>query len=255
VTVTQGSVTSDLSIDEVLLLHSIGWEPVDLVCGASVFSIAQGAWTWSMGEITAASLAHSRAVGAAVDRIEQECQQVGGHGVIGVKIEVGVQTHHVTAVFVGTAVRPSGQAGRTRGAWVSDLSTRDFALLHNAGWEPRGLAYGASFVHVPRRSAGQTIAQKGQNVELVNFTNALYSARESAMERMQSEAIRLGGTGVVDVSISEGPMPFARHSVRFTAWGTVVTPGPGGHRNLKPQVVLPMDDQLTAFNAGALRGE
>src|SRR5260370_38183744 len=59
------AVTSDLSIDEALLLHSIGWEPVDLVFGVSVTSVWAGAWTWGRGEVTAASAAHNRAGGAA----------------------------------------------------------------------------------------------------------------------------------------------------------------------------------------------
>jgi len=41
-----GSTTSDLSIDEELNLHSIGWEPVQLVSGLSVFSTPAGLWNW-----------------------------------------------------------------------------------------------------------------------------------------------------------------------------------------------------------------
>jgi uncharacterized protein YbjQ (UPF0145 family) len=248
-------VTSDLTIDEVLLLHTLGWEPVDMVAGAAVYSIPQGSWTWSVGEIAAASRAHGQALDAAAGRIRQECRQAGGHGVIGVDIEVTVESHHVTAVLVGTAVRPTGVAQVRGEAFVSDLSTRDFALLQRSGWAPVGLAFGASFVHVPRRSAGQTLKQQNQNVELVNFTAALYDARESAMERMQAEAIRCGAKGVVAVTISEGPMSFARHAIRFTAWGTAVVPGPAGHQYVRPQVVLAADDPLPAFEAAALRGE
>ena len=35
----RGGRTSDLSIDEELSLHSIGWEPIQLVCGASLYSV------------------------------------------------------------------------------------------------------------------------------------------------------------------------------------------------------------------------
>ena len=138
---------------------------------------------------------------------------------------------------------------------MSDLSVRDFTLLRTAGWDPVGLAFGASFVHAPRRSAGQTLAQKGQNVELANFTTALYDARESAMERMQAEALRYrAAKGVVDVNISEGPMPFAHHAIRFTAWGTAVVQTSAEHRYVRPRVVLPVDDPIPTFEAGSLRG-
>ena len=105
---------------------------------------------------------------------------------------------------------------------MSDLSGRDFSLLLTSGWAPLGLAVGASFVYAPRRSAGTAMRQKSQNVELTNFTEAMYSARESAMERMQQAALSMDGTGVVEVKVSEGPMDFARHAVSFIAYGTVV---------------------------------
>ena len=174
---------------------------------------------------------------------------------VGVRVDAGVERHHVNVVMVGTAVSPSGSAGPRRAPFVSDLSGRDFALLHNAGWEPRGLAFGASFVNAPRRGAGATLAQARQNVELTNYTNALYAARESAMERMQASALGLGASGVVAVRVSEGPMPFAHHAIRFTAWGTAVRLSPGGHQYLKPQVVVPLDDASPMFDAAALRGE
>jgi uncharacterized protein YbjQ (UPF0145 family) len=245
--------TSDLSIDEVLLLHAIGWEPLDLVCGVSIVSIPQGVWRWGVGEITDASAAHARAVGAAVDRLQRECHQVNGYGVVGVHVELEIEPHYVKAVLVGTAVCPTGSQKRPSRPFVSDLSTRDFTLLHNAGWEPTGLAFGASFVHAPRRSAGTAMAQKSQNIELTNFTEAMYDSRERAMERMQTSAIDLQSQGVVAVQISEGPMHFAHHAVRFTAWGTAVRLGSEGHKYLQPRMILPLDDAVVAFDASSLR--
>jgi len=251
---TERAVTSDLSIDEGLILHSIGWEPVELVCGAGVYSVPQGSWQWAIGEIQAASFAATNALEKAAGRLEQECGQVGGAGVIGVQVGVSVERHAVNAVLVGTAVVPRSGT-RSKGApFVSDLSARDFALLENAGWEVCGLAYGTSFVHVPRRSAGTTMKQASQNVELTYFTEAMYSARESAMERMQSSAISQAATGVVAVQVSEGPMEFASHAIGFTAWGTAVRVTPGGHRYLKPQVAVSLNDPASLFEAASLRG-
>jgi len=138
--------------------------------------------------------------------------------------------------------------------FVSDLSGRDFALLHTSGWAPLGLAAGASFVYAPRRSVGATMKQSGQNVELTNFTEAMYAAREAAMERMQTAALDLGGTGVVEVKVTEGPMEFARHAVGFTAYGTVVRLRADEHRHLGARMVLPLDDAVVGFDAAALRG-
>ncbi len=256
------AVTSDLSIDETLLLHSIGWVPVDLVNGVSVYAVPGGVWVWSQGEIAPATEAHQRAVGAAVARLRRECEHVGGAGVVGVEVTIEVHPHHVDVDLVGTAVRPAvappagrrGHRGPLPEVFVSDLSARDFVLLHGAGWAPLGLAYGTSFVNVPRRSASTALQQRTQNVELANFTNALYSARESGMERMQETALHLGATGVVAVHVAEGPLSFARHAVQFSAWGTAVTLVADAHQRIAPEVVLSLDDRDIAFAAQSLRG-
>ena len=250
-----GRTTSDLSIDEELVLHSIGWEPVELVSGTSMHSVPVGVWNWGQGEIGYASAAYARSFAGAVQRLHQECTHAGGHGVVGVHVEWAVERHHVDVTLVGTAVRPVGATGvGADPVFVSDLSGRDFALLHTSGWAPLGLAAGASFVYAPRRSVGATMKQSGQNVELTNFTEAMYAAREAAMERMQTAALDLGGTGVVEVKVTEGPMEFARHAVGFTAYGTVVRLRADEHRHLGARMVLPLDDAVVGFDAAALRG-
>ncbi len=249
-------ITSDLSVDEALLLHATGWEPLDLVCGVAVVSVPVGVWNWGRGAISLASDAHNAAVDQAARVLRGECSKVHGHGVVGVRVDVSVRTHHIDVELVGTAVRPmSGKNATAAPAlpFVSDLSARDFTLLQRAGWMPVGLAFGASFVYAPRRSAGTAMKQTRQNVELTNYTEAMYSARESAMEKMQRSALDAGGEGVVEVKVTEGPMSFARHAVGFTAWGTAVKLVAGAHQFVQPQVVLPLDDAVITFEAESLR--
>jgi uncharacterized protein YbjQ (UPF0145 family) len=247
-------VTSDLSIDEGLLLHSIGWEPVELVYGVGVASVPVGAWTWGQGEVAAASAAYHLALRGAAARIEHECGRAHGHGVVGVRVDVEVHPHHVEVDLVGTAVRKVG--GSFPGApFISDLGARDFVLLDQAGWRPVGLAYGASFVYAPRRTAVTALRQSSQNVELTNLTQAMYAAREAAMERMQRSALDLEGTGVVAVSVDEGPMTFARHAIGFMAWGTAVRLEADAHRPVRPRAVVELNDVTVAFQAQALRGK
>ncbi|HVB91231.1 MAG TPA: heavy metal-binding domain-containing protein [Acidimicrobiales bacterium] len=248
-------ITSDLSIDEALLLHAAGWEPVDLVCGVAVVSVPVGVWNWGQGAISVASDAHNAAVSGAAAQLQAECAKVHGHGVAGVRVQVEVRTHHIDVELVGTAVRPvSGHEGG-RPPFVSDLSARDFTLLMGAGWMPVGLAFGASFVYAPRRTAGVAMKQKTQNVELTNYTEAMYSARSSAMERMQRSALDAGGHGVVEVKVTEGPMSFARHAVGFTAWGTAVRLVAESHQYIRPELILPLDDAVITFEAQSLRGK
>jgi uncharacterized protein YbjQ (UPF0145 family) len=272
-------ITSDLSVDEALLLHAAGWEPLDLVVGVAVVSVPVGVWNWGRGSISLASDAHDAAVDQAARLLRAECGKVQGHGVVGVRVDVAVNPHHIDVELVGTAVRPMrgqstpGHAGAAHAStthagaahattttagppatpFVSDLSARDFTLLQRAGWVPVGLAFGASFVYAPRRTAGTAIKQKSQNVELTNYTEAMYSARESAMEKMQRSALAAGGEGVVEVKVTEGPMRFARHAIGFTAWGTAVRLVAEAHQFVQPQVVLPLDDAVVTFEAQSLR--
>lgn len=249
--------TSDLSIDEVLLLQASGWEPIDLVAGVAVVSIPPYVWNWGQGEIADASQAHAAAFSAAAARLRSAAAHVDGAGVVGVRVELDVQPHHVDVMLSGTAVRRSQQAaaaGRWAGQpFISDLSARDLTLLGAAGWVPLGIAFGASFVYAPRRSASTVLQQSGQNVELTNFTEAMYASREAGMDRMQRSALALGAQGVVAVRITEGPMAFAHHAVGFSTWGTAVRLADSEHRRLDPQLVMPLDDAVVEFEATSLR--
>jgi uncharacterized protein YbjQ (UPF0145 family) len=253
-------ITSDLSVDEALLLHAAGWEPLDLVCGVAVVSVPVGVWNWGRGAISLASDAHNTAVDQAARVLRVECGKVHGHGVVGVRVDVEVRTHHIEVALVGTAVRPvsrndpRGSDAAEAMPFVSDLSARDFTLLLRAGWMPVGLAFGACFVYSPRRTAGTAMKQSTQNVELTNYTEAMYSARESAMEKMQESALEVGGEGVVEVKVTEGPMSFARHAVGFTAWGTAVKLVAEQHQFVQPEMILPLDDAVVTFEAQSLRG-
>jgi uncharacterized protein YbjQ (UPF0145 family) len=245
--------TSDLSIDETLLLHSIGWEPVDLVFGVSWWSIPWGVWQWQTGEIAEASTAFAGAMSEAAEQMRTECAKAGGSGVVGVEIGMRVASHHVDISLSGTAIRRtnSKQVGFE---FLSDLSARDFTLLTRSGWWPLGLVAGASFVVAPRRNARQWAAQKGQNLELPNLTEALYLAREKAMDRMQQAGLAMQADGVINVKLREGPLGYNARVMQFVAVGTAVHLRDNEHRRVNPTMVVSLDDPIHQFDAQSLRG-
>ena len=59
-------------------------------------------------------------------------------------------------------------------------------------------------------------------MELPNFTQALYEARELAMTRMQDEATRLDATGIVGVRLEEKSHQWGSHTIEFLSLGTAV---------------------------------
>ncbi|MGA8295991.1 MAG: heavy metal-binding domain-containing protein [Acidimicrobiales bacterium] len=252
------SITSDLSVDESLLLHGAGFEPADLVSAVSVQSIPYGSFMTSYGqaeplEVTYASQAVTGAFRAGAARLRELCARSGGSGVVGVDVDVEIGVLSTRVAFTGTAIRPIGGASKTSPRpFVTDLSTKDFVLLMRSGWEPVDLATGASFVAAPYQRLRQSLAQTTQNIELPNLTQAFQDARELAMERMQHDALGASAQGIVDVTIIDGPLGHARHVFAFICYGTAVRLVAERHRLIAPDLVLPLDDHA-GFEATSLR--
>ncbi len=206
--VARGFFTSDLSVNEFLLVKEAGFEPLGLVLGSSIYHIGfqQAMWNQSqeMGVLTQA-MYHAREL--AMTRMEEEADQLGADGVVGVRLKIGRYAWGADMaefVAVGTAVKHrEGELHRAPGGrpFTSDLSGQDFSTLLRAGYRPVGLVMGNCVYHVAHQSMRQTWRQMGRNVEMTNFTQALYEARELAMGRMQTEAEQVQAGGLVGVQL------------------------------------------------------
>jgi uncharacterized protein YbjQ (UPF0145 family) len=105
------------------------------------------------------------------------------------------------------------------------------------------MVMGSCVYHVGRRGPLRTLAQSGRNVELPNFTQSLYDARELAMQRMQSEAQDLNAEGIVGVSLSERSHGWGSHIIEFFAIGTAIVPA-GEPVQIEPPIpVLDLNDR------------
>ncbi|HEY2508420.1 MAG TPA: heavy metal-binding domain-containing protein [Streptosporangiaceae bacterium] len=113
------------------------------------------------------------------------------------------------------------------GVFTSDLSVSEYVLLGEAGFEPLGFVVGSSIYHV-----GLQVGRWGQNQELQVLTQAMYSARELAMSRMQAEADHLGADGIVGVQLKMQMYAWGQDVLEFIATGTAVRhlTGEGAHR-------------------------
>jgi uncharacterized protein YbjQ (UPF0145 family) len=79
-------------------------------------------------------------------------------------------------------------------------------------------------------------------VEMTTFTQALYDARELAMERLQYEAQTDGASGVVGAEISEWTHgSWDPHVIEFFAVGTSVLPIETSEPPPTPQLVMSVD--------------
>ena len=114
--------------------------------------------------------------------------------------------------------RLAATAGATpSGVFTSDLSVSEYVLLNEAGFEPLGFVVGSSIYHI-----GIQVARWGQNQELTVLSQAMYSARELAMSRMQAEADQLGADGVVGVNLRVQNYAWGQGVLEFIATGTAV---------------------------------
>jgi uncharacterized protein YbjQ (UPF0145 family) len=113
------------------------------------------------------------------------------------------------------------------GVFTSDLSVSEYVLLNEAGFEPLGFVVGSSIYHIGLQAAGWKT-----NQELGVLSQAMYSARELAMGRMQSEAERLGADGIVGVKLRVQYYAWGQNVLEFIAAGTAVRAihTPGAHR-------------------------
>ena len=105
------------------------------------------------------------------------------------------------------------------------------------------MVMGTCVYHVAHRGMVRTLGQVGQNVELPNYTQALYTARELAMQRMQTEANQLQARGIVGVDLQEKSHGWGSHLIEFFAIGTAIVAVGGEQRLESPTPVLDLNDR------------
>ncbi|MBV9512602.1 MAG: YbjQ family protein, partial [Mycobacteriaceae bacterium] len=109
--------TSDLSINEFAILHAAGFEPIELVMGASVYHVGyQFTGIRQQTELPVLTEATYRARWNAMYRMQAEADALGADGIVGVRLDwrhVG-EGEHLEFIAVGTAVRFTAQPGSLR---------------------------------------------------------------------------------------------------------------------------------------------
>jgi uncharacterized protein YbjQ (UPF0145 family) len=245
--IQRGFFTSDLSVNEFLLVKEAGFDPLGLVLGSSIYHIGFQQASWNRNQemaVLTQAMYHAREL--AMTRMEEEADQLGADGIVGVRLEIGRYDWGADLaefIAVGTAVKHrEGELHRAPNGrpFTSDLNGQDFATLLRAGYRPVGLTMGNCVYHVARQGMMQSLRQMGRNVEQANFTQALYEARELAMERMQNEADEVRAEGIVGARIIERSHGWGSHVIEFFAIGTSVVSTNDNHIIEKPALVLPL---------------
>ena len=227
-----GVFTSDFSVNEFLLVRKAGFEPIGLCVGSCVYHVGVQYGSWSKNQeldVLSRAMYHAREL--AMSRMRAEATAMNADGIVGVKLTIkrlewDDQLLEFIAIGTGVVHGMGHQGFRAHdgGPFTSDLSGQDFWSLLHSGYRPVEMVMGSCVYHVAHRGMFSTIARAGQNVELENFTAAMYEAREIAIERMQHEAAAAKAEGVVGVDIHEGSHGWQTHVIEFFAIGTAVLP-------------------------------
>jgi uncharacterized protein YbjQ (UPF0145 family) len=252
-----GTWGSSLTADEFTAIKSTGFEPVGQVLGAAVYNIGYtggyacpGAWAGYGGFVTptrgvtavsgggssygafgpmVATLYEARR--KALGRMEEECRELGGHGVVGVELTIGAfPAGGLEFKAIGTAIRAPGSRPLKR-PFTSALSGQDFAKLILAGWVPAGLVLGISIGS--RHDDWMTVTQTrwgSGNSEVHGYTDLVAQTRHDARVQLERDVARHGASGVVvqdmtmNVRERECPMQEGRrdHIVEATIIGTSI---------------------------------
>jgi uncharacterized protein YbjQ (UPF0145 family) len=245
--------TSDLSVNEFLLVREAGFRPLGLVLGSSVYHVGFQFGRWNRNqELETLSQAMYHARELAMARMVAEADQLGAEGIVGVRLDIEFKKFGedlAEFIAVGTAVKgeaPPPGAGTWRNnrgqPFTSDLSGQDFWTLVQAGYAPLGMVMGTCVYHIAHQRFWQALSNMGQNAEIPQFTEGLYDARELAMSRMQAEAEALHAEGIVGVQLRSHGHAWGGHTTEFFAIGTAVRPLRPDHTIPTPQLVLPLTD-------------
>jgi|tagenome__1003787_1003787.scaffolds.fasta_scaffold20723290_2 uncharacterized protein YbjQ (UPF0145 family) len=251
--------TSGLSVSDFALAALDRVRPICQVMGSSVYKVGWQNYPWSgswgsgsINELEQLTHAWNEARSLALGRLQQEAELAGCHAVVDVTF--GGKRHaflndEIEILVNGTAVHlPEGGEK----AVLTDLTLPDYTLLRNAGYRPVGVVTSSSvFYVVPNRQTRR--ATRGgsgwfsqPNMELVDFTQGVYAAREMALARATSQAERLGAGGMVgmrlDHSIDARETGGENNKridliVTFHILGTAIAPA-GEHRPLEPRTIV-----------------
>jgi uncharacterized protein YbjQ (UPF0145 family) len=227
-----GVFTSDFSVNEFLLVRKAGFEPIGLCVGTCVYHVGIQYGSWNKNQeldVLSKAMYHAREL--AMSRMRAEATAMQADGIVGVKLTIKRlewDAHLLEFIAIGTGVAHAeghkGFRAHDGGPFTSDLSGQDFWSLLHSGYRPVEMVMGSCVYHVAHRGMLSGLGSVGRNVELENFTSAMYEAREIAIERMQYEAANVKAEGVVGVEIHEGSHGWQTHVIEFFAIGTAVLP-------------------------------
>lgn len=302
---SSGTWGSALSTAEFTAIRSVGFMPVGQSFGAAVFSIknvgSYGCATYrsrperpserfassSQNRQRAARTVVSGSRGAnafrpfrplvqalykarrtAIDRMVAECDALGAHGVVGVRLDVepfpggGLEFR-----ALGTAIKAPG-GPPIQPPFTCELSGQEFTKLLLSGWMPVAIVLGISVGvrHDDDRTAAESTGRTWWNTEVSGHTELLNQTRRDAADQLRRDVLKHHASGVVtremELRVEEyecmGLEGAKDHMAEATIVGTAITRFDQDQARSSPtssQIVLSLGDPGLPPDFAASTGE
>lgn len=203
-----------LSTQDFAAITSVGFDPVGHVLGAAVVHlgyVSRGGKCSGMGSYTSRTDLASAGSGPfslllrkrygvrhqVLSRAIEECQALGGDGIVGVTLTIGPFPAGGTEfVLRGTAVRARSDI-RPATPFSSHLSVPEFARLMRSGWVPTALVFGIALGarHDDIRTRRQTRLTATNEVR--GYSDLVRDTRRDARNQLEKAVAAHGADGVV----------------------------------------------------------
>src|SRR5947208_1334912 len=238
---------SGLSGNEIYCLAQKGWTPGNIVVGNSVYSlgflgsITSGLRMVAGGEIENITRLISDGRHAAIQRLEEEANQEGAHGLTGAVSElktVSGLTGVRAMLMVGTASH-NPVLGESKDPVTSELTGEELWNLTQMGYAPLRLVLGASVYALGFAGGITSFFRALSRGEIPEITQLIYEARENCLEHIQKDADRLKADGVIGIKVFV--YEISRGLVEVMAIGTAIKRNAGVKtqtQQLLPQAII-----------------
>lgn len=232
--------TSNLSVNDWLVLKQFGIKPVGQVMGSSYYHIAYSmsnySGQWGSGNLQSIEQALRRTRELALERLVMEAKALGAQAVVDVKLyqkKPEYNSHAVEFVAFGTAVSIESQIPVNEPV-LCGVNALDLAKLMMSGMFPVGYVLGISVYYQYASARDRNITQSwfSGNVEMSNYTEAVYKVRHQAIRNMEVQAKKVSAQGILahDTELNVIPVEVERsqndrredHILEFIASGTAI---------------------------------
>jgi uncharacterized protein YbjQ (UPF0145 family) len=254
---------TSVTIDTMVSLETVGYEPVGLVTGSSAYEIPQlGRWAnyKQNAEVEVFTYGLHQARLSSLKKMRHAAIALGADGIVDIDFElprIPKDGNEVRFNATGLAVRTGPNSllqprkDSKKNPFTTNLNGHDFALLVRAGYLVVGMVVGVCVFHVGRRDVAATLRNLPRNTELAVITEALYQSRELAMARMQQEAFSLDTDGILGARVEEHTHAWGSRVIEFVAVGTGIELVTEAHQPIRPSAVLPLTDSQVSPETGS----